>query len=88
MRSAPSTLLYDVPSGVPNVQLRRLRTYKSPILCDPCCGRGTGLFAACMREVRAYGIDMAPGAVAIARVKLATFSEHRIVCKQQAYLGQ
>jgi hypothetical protein len=49
----------------------RLRSYKSPIVCDPFCGRGTSMFAARLRGVRAYGMDVAPVAVAIARAKLA-----------------
>ena len=50
----------------------RLASYKSPLVCDPYCGRGTTVFAARMRGVPAYGIDVAPVAVAIARAKLAT----------------
>jgi hypothetical protein len=50
----------------------RLRTYKSALVCDPYCGRGTTVFAARLRGVRAYGMDIAPVAVAIARAKLAT----------------
>jgi hypothetical protein len=50
----------------------RLTTYRSPIVCDPYCGRGTSLFAARMRGIRAYGMDVAPVAVAIAQAKLAT----------------
>ncbi len=49
----------------------RLRSYRSPIVCDPFCGRGTTLFAARLRGVRAYGMDVAPVAVAVARSKLA-----------------
>jgi len=50
---------------------RQLRKYRSPLLCDPYCGRGTSLFAARMRGIRAHGIDVAPVAVAIAQAKLA-----------------
>lgn len=57
----------------------QLRTYRSPLLCDPYCGRGTSLFAARMRKIRAYGIDVAPVAVAIAQAKLATTTTEAVL---------
>src|SRR5579864_8444361 len=48
-----------------------LRTFKKPIVCDPYCGRGTTIFAARLRGLPAFGMDVAPVAVAIARAKLA-----------------
>ena len=55
------------------------RRYRSPLLCDPFCGRGTSLFAARMRKIRAYGIDVAPVAVAIAQAKLATTTSDAVL---------
>jgi hypothetical protein len=50
---------------------KRLRTFHSPLVCDPYCGRGTSIFAARLRGVRVLGIDIEPVAVAIARAKIA-----------------
>jgi hypothetical protein len=58
---------------------RRVRSDRSPVLCDPYCGRGTSLFAARMRGIRAYGIDVAPVAVAIAQAKLATTTSEAVL---------
>lgn len=67
---------------------RELRTYRRPVLCDPYCGRGTSLFAARMRRVRAYGIDVAPVAVAIARAKLATTTTEAVLHLFDAILDE
>jgi hypothetical protein len=50
---------------------KRLLTFKSPLVCDPYCGRGTSIYAARLRGVRVRGIDIEPVAVAIARAKIA-----------------
>jgi DNA modification methylase len=44
---------------------------KARSVADPFCGRGTTLFAARLRGLRAYGIDCSPVAVAISEAKLA-----------------
>ena len=49
----------------------RLCTYRRAVLVDPYCGRGTALYAARLLGVAAYGVDIAPVAVAVARAKLA-----------------
>jgi len=43
-----------------------------PTILDPFCGRGTTLFAARNYKLRAWGIDVSPVAVAIAKAKLAS----------------
>lgn len=43
-----------------------------PVVLDPFCGRGTSLFAARHLQLRAWGIDSSPIAVAIAKAKLAS----------------
>jgi hypothetical protein len=48
----------------------RLRMVRSPVLLDPYCGRGTSLFAARLRGIAAYGMDIAPVAAAITEAKL------------------
>ena len=57
----------------------RLRTFKKPVVCDPYCGRGTTVFAARLRGIRAYGMDVAPVAVAIARAKLSATNAHDVM---------
>jgi len=49
----------------------RLKRFRTPVVYDPYCGRGTTIFAARLRGVRALGSDIEPVAVAIARAKLA-----------------
>jgi hypothetical protein len=49
----------------------RLRRFRCPVVYDPYCGRGTTIFAARLRGIRAFGSDIEPVAVAIARAKLA-----------------
>jgi hypothetical protein len=49
----------------------RLKRFRSPVVYDPYCGRGTTIFAARLRGIRAFGSDIEPVAVAIARAKLA-----------------
>jgi len=41
------------------------------VVVDPFCGRGTTLYAARVRSLRAFGIDCSPVAVAISQAKLA-----------------
>lgn len=52
----------------------RGRARGAALVFDPFVGRGTTLFAARQRGVRAVGMDCSPVAVAIARAKLAAFS--------------
>ena len=44
----------------------------NPTVLDPFCGRGTTLFAARRLNLKAWGVDSSPVAVAIAKAKLAT----------------
>src|SRR5258708_3505013 len=46
---------------------------------DPFCGRGTTLYAARLRGIKATGIDSNPVAVAIAAAKLVSISPSKIV---------
>jgi hypothetical protein len=52
---------------------RILKGYKKsrPIVLDPFCGRGTTIYAARHIGMAAWGIDISPIAVAVARAKLA-----------------
>ncbi len=54
--------------------LRVLRKHRkgNPVVLDPFCGRGTTLFAARTLNLKAWGIDSSPVAVAIAKAKLAS----------------
>lgn len=56
-----------------------VRKTRSALICDPYCGRGTTIFAARTLGLRAYGVDVAPVAVAIARAKLAVTSVAEVV---------
>lgn len=49
------------------------------LIVDPYCGRGTTIFAARLLGIRAYGIDVAPVAAAIARAKLASTTAHAVM---------
>ena len=52
--------------------LRILKRHpRAKVIADPFCGRGTTLYAARLRGLRAYGIDCSPVAVAISQAKLA-----------------
>jgi hypothetical protein len=57
----------------------RLKGFRSPLACDPYCGRGTTIFAARLRGIRAVGIDVEPVAVAIAKAKLACASVREVM---------
>jgi SAM-dependent methyltransferase len=48
-----------------------LDQYRPERVLDPFCGRGTTLYAARLRQVRAVGIDNNPVAVAVAQAKVA-----------------
>lgn len=52
-------------------------------IADPFCGRGTTLFAARIKKMRAVGIDSSPVAVAISKAKLSRVSQEEVVelCK-------
>ena len=55
------------------LHILRRRARGAKAVCDPYCGRGTTLYAARQRGVRAFGLDSSPVAVAISRAKLARF---------------
>jgi hypothetical protein len=57
----------------------RVEGYKAPLVADPFCGRGTTIFAARLRGLRAFGADVAPVAVAIARAKLANTTLEAVI---------
>lgn len=57
----------------------RLRTFKRPVVCDPYCGRGTSVYAARLRGLPVYGMDVAPVAVAIAQAKLVSCSVDEVM---------
>lgn len=57
----------------------RVRKLKEPLICDPYCGRGTTIFAARLRGLPVYGVDVAPVAVAIARAKLAVTGTEEVM---------
>ncbi len=61
------------PLEFPKSILER-RAREAKLVLDPFVGRGTALYAARQRGVRAVGIDSSPVAVAISRAKLAAFS--------------
>lgn len=61
------------------LRFARLRGFKRPLICDPYCGRGTTIFAARLRGLPAYGVDIAPVAVAIARAKLAVTDTEEVM---------
>ena len=56
------------------LRILQRRARGADLVFDPFVGRGTTLFAARQRGVRAVGMDCSPVAVAIARAKLAAFS--------------
>ena len=56
------------------LRILRGRASGAELVFDPFVGRGTTLFAARQRRVRAVGMDCSPVAVAIARAKLAVLS--------------
>ena len=56
------------------LHILKRRAKRSRGVCDPFCGRGTTLYAARQRGIRAFGMDCSPVAVAISRAKLADFS--------------
>jgi hypothetical protein len=57
----------------------RLRRFRRPIVYDPYCGRGTTIFAARLRGLRAFGSDIEPVAVAIAQAKLADTTSEQVL---------
>lgn len=44
---------------------------ENDVVLDPFCGRGTTIYAARLKRMKAYGVDSNPVAVAIAKAKLA-----------------
>lgn len=70
--------------------MRILRNHKaeSPIVLDPFCGRGTTIFAARKLGIEAYGMDASPVAAAIARAKLATTSEEKVIALAAQMIGR
>ena len=49
------------------------------IVMDPFCGRGTTLFAARRLKMKAWGVDVSPIAVAVAKAKLAQCSKESVM---------
>ncbi len=52
---------------------------ENPIVVDPFCGRGTTIFAARQKQLRSYGFDTSPIAVAIAQAKLASSTKPNVL---------
>jgi len=57
------------------------------IVLDPFCGRGTTNYAARLRSLRSYGIDVNPVAVAIARAKAFHVTPVAIIAEYDALLA-
>jgi hypothetical protein len=58
------------PLEYPSRVLRK-HVHDNPVVLDPFCGRGTTLYSARTMNLKAWGIDSSPVAVAIAKAKLA-----------------
>ena len=69
--------------------LRVLRKHRSasPVVMDPCCGRGTTLYAARALGLRSRGIDSSGVAVAIARAKLCRVDVHGALHLAMRYIA-
>ena len=70
------------------LKARTSRNTRRILVCDPYCGRGTTIFAARTLGLRAYGIDVAPVAVAIARAKVATTTTEEVAALAQFLLEE
>ena len=64
----------EYPMGI----LRR-HERENPIVVDPFCGRGTTIYAARRKNLRSYGFDTSPIAVAIAKAKLASSTKEKVL---------
>lgn len=69
--------------------LRIIKKHKrdNPIVVDPFCGRGTTIYAARKGELRSYGFDTSPIAVAIAKAKLSSASSADILALATQLIG-
>ncbi|MCA9465114.1 MAG: hypothetical protein KC643_06675 [Nitrospira sp.] len=57
----------------------RKHLHENPIVVDPFCGRGTTIYAARRTNLRSFGFDTSPIAVAIAQAKLASSSKSDVL---------